>query len=245
MCTITWIMENSGYKIYFNRDELRSRIHAEDPVLETRNGISAIYPVDPEGTGSWIFTNDRGLSGALLNYNIKLPFKNFLSRGTLITDICFKKSLLAMSDEITHKDLTFFRGFTLCLFESADEPYIYRWNGRKLLKLPSVQPIVSSSVKINKVKLNRSELFRKMISKTGDTNKTHRDFHSSHLPEKSFLSTCMHRADSETVSFSQIICNRKKVEFIYQGKSPCMKADKVRISLIRKEKRGNNGNTEK
>ena len=233
MCTITWILEDSSYEIFFNRDELRSRSEAIAPKRYKTGSISAIYPKDPDGLGSWIFTNDHGITGALLNYNIKIPQRDFISRGTLMTEICHQSKLEGMTDTIKNKNLKNYRGFTLCLFKDKHEPRIIRWDGSDLIQLSPVQPIMSSSVEIEKVKINRNDIYNTIVKQNGDNRKSHLEFHSSHIPHKCYLSTCMHRPDAKTVSFSHIICNEKEVKFFYMGHSPCQNSDTVSITAIR------------
>jgi len=226
-------MEKNSYDLFFNRDELRSRSRAKKPEIYYKNGVSAIFPIDPDGSGTWIFINNKGVSAALLNFNIRLKVKNYKSRGTLLRDICFEDSINKMLKSIYKKNLENYRGFTLCLFEQNKPPGLYRWNGTNLAPLSESQPIISSSVKLEVVKINRKDLYRKMLNDRGNTRETHLSFHCSHSPEKSYLSTCMHREDAKTVSFSHIFCNRKKIVFNYKGKSPCTNEVTTEKTLIR------------
>lgn len=225
-------MEDSSYEIFFNRDELRTRQKAHAPAIHIKNEIKAIYPVDPDGNGSWIFTNEFGLSAALLNYNITLPQKDFVSRGTLITEIAFEKTIEDMLNVIKSKNLEDYRGFTVCLFEISKSPLIYRWNGENLTCMPPIQPIMSSSVNIEQVERNRTQVYNDLIRENGDTRKTHLNFHHSHSPEKSYQSTCMHREDAKTVSFSHIIYKDGKTQFSYKGESPCIKTPKDTLIML-------------
>ncbi len=231
MCTITWLTKPSGYEIFFNRDEKRTRAAALKPSIFESGGIKAIYPVDPEGSGSWIFCNDRGFSAALLNFNIKLPDNKYKSRGQLITEMTTSTSIQESMDIIKDKNLREYRGFTLCLFPYNEEIGIFRWDGNKLYSMPQKQPIVSSSVRINEVKRSREILLNEMQKKGDNRAETHIKFHRSHLPGKSYLSTCMHREDAKTLSFSRIICSQQKMEFHYIEDSPCKNGKNTILTL--------------
>ena len=73
MCTLTYLLNDFGDELFFNRDEQRSRLPTIPPKFnQTRN---AIYPVDPQGEGTWLAVNQQGLTLALLNY-YQAPFNN-------------------------------------------------------------------------------------------------------------------------------------------------------------------------
>ncbi len=233
MCTITWTAEQLSYEIFFNRDELKTRAKASPPQIYKQNGISTIFPLDPDGSGTWIFINDRGISAALLNYNVPLEKREYKSRGTLLTEICFESDRDKMLQLIIEKKLEQYRGFTLCLFEPGTQPFLYRWNGKEITPINENQPIVSSSYKLKEVRENRKMFYKSIIAENGNSNSTHLEFHKSHIPEKSYRSTCMHRADAETISFSQISCDEKSIRFTYMGTSPCRDSTGSSISLKR------------
>jgi hypothetical protein len=46
-------------------------------------------------------------------------------------------------------------------------------------------------------------------------------FHSSHGAIRDAYSTCMHREDAETVSFSWVIVSRDEIRFLYSPGAPC------------------------
>ena len=95
MCTLTYLLTEHGYEIYFNRDEQRSRLLAIAPQFNPN--LKAIYPIDANGQGTWLAVAQSGLCLALLN-NYPAPAtsvnKNSISRGQLIL------SLLASNDDV-------------------------------------------------------------------------------------------------------------------------------------------------
>ncbi|GAA6173401.1 hypothetical protein NBRC116592_30710 [Colwellia sp. KU-HH00111] len=73
MCTLAYLLHENGYEIFFNRDEQRARSPAILPAFYS--SINAIFPVDPQGKGTWIAVNQQGLTLALLN-NYQAQFNN-------------------------------------------------------------------------------------------------------------------------------------------------------------------------
>jgi len=67
MCTVSWLRDEHGYDLFFNRDERRTRAGADPPGVERVGSTRIIAPRDGEAGGSWVAVNDRGLSVALLN----------------------------------------------------------------------------------------------------------------------------------------------------------------------------------
>ncbi|NIP92410.1 MAG: hypothetical protein GWO24_02620, partial [Akkermansiaceae bacterium] len=68
MCTLTWWRGTAGsYEVFFNRDEKRTRSIADPPRVHERDGVRFLAPLDPDGGGTWMLANDRGLLVCLLN----------------------------------------------------------------------------------------------------------------------------------------------------------------------------------
>ncbi len=68
MCTVSWLLHDAGYEVFFNRDEQKGRAIANPPAVFDREGTRYMMPVDPDGGGTWIAMNQHGLSLCLLNY---------------------------------------------------------------------------------------------------------------------------------------------------------------------------------
>ena len=80
MCTLTNLLNDIGYELFCNRDKQRSRLPAIPPKFnQARN---AIYPVDPQGEGTWLAVNQQGLTLVLLNYYQALF--NYRNLGTCL-----------------------------------------------------------------------------------------------------------------------------------------------------------------
>lgn len=73
MCSITVVPRNDGFRCLCNRDERVSRTAAVPPQHHEIGSTSAVFPIDPEGGGTWFGCNDAGLVLALLNRTVSLP----------------------------------------------------------------------------------------------------------------------------------------------------------------------------
>lgn len=88
MCSVTWSLSDTGYQVFFNRDEQRSRALALPPAIYDRQGVAVMMPLDPQGQGSWISLNQFGLSLCLLNnYQGRVPDGTLISRGLLLKSL--------------------------------------------------------------------------------------------------------------------------------------------------------------
>lgn len=94
MCSVTWSLSDTGYQVFFNRDEQRSRALALPPAIYDRQGVAVMMPLDPQGQGSWISLNQFGLSLCLLNnYQGRVPDGTLISRGLLLKSLAGSSSI--------------------------------------------------------------------------------------------------------------------------------------------------------
>lgn len=222
MCTLTYFLTNNGYQLFFNRDEQRSRASAIPPKLNSTK--SAIYPIDPQGNGTWLAVNKQGMSLALLNYYHATPVKNKkenqtvkpLSRGQLIL------SLIEKTDDIrnylANSDLRVYQPFQLCIFPkdlslNKEQVISIKWNGEKLIEEPVILPITSSSVDFAEVKAMRVKKFKSIIDEGMANKELLTKYHYSQEDEGKH-SVNMQRNDAMTVSISHIIVE-DKISFNY------------------------------
>src|SRR5215471_17543150 len=103
MCTVSWIYEPAGYQLFCNRDEKLTRGKAEPPRYAVRDGVQFLAPVDADFGGTWIATNEFGLSLCLLNGT---PGRSSRSRGLLVLDLISLPSIEALVDRVRMLDLS-------------------------------------------------------------------------------------------------------------------------------------------
>jgi hypothetical protein len=213
MCTLTYLLKDNGYELFFNRDEQRSRLLAELPKMNEENG--AIYPIDPVGGGTWIAVSKQGRSFALLN-NYQAPFNhhhNIISRGQLIL------SLLKIEGDVTKElkimDLRTFQPFQLCIFPESlsiqhQSIYCVKWDGCQLIEVDvdakANLPITSSGINFVEVSKKRKCRFEQLVDINEPLSAQLKDFNFS-TEEHGKYSVNMQRKDAKTVSISHISVN--------------------------------------
>ncbi|PQJ83481.1 NRDE family protein [Aliivibrio sifiae] len=226
MCTLSWFSTSTGYELFFNRDEQRSRTDALSPQLFQENNVNYIMPIDPVGGGSWISLNNHGISVCLLNYyQGKLPPNNALSRGLLIKELASCDDIHSIQKMIANIEPSRFASFTLLIFHpnhSVEHKKIqgFLWDGKAFRSISPRSPMLSSSVDADNVIEHRLSIYKELTI-SGVNRKTLNQFHQHHHPKLGHRSPCMHRQDAQTVSFTHIIVDNKKNTLRYLPGSPC------------------------
>jgi len=157
MCTVSWLLANDGYQVFFNRDEQKGRALAHSPKYFNDLGVKYLMPVDPVGGGSWIAMNQAGLSICLLNYyQQKPPETELISRGLLVKSLISNTSLTKIRSALKKLHLHRYAAFTLLVFPShltaqVGDVYAVRWDGNELKTVMAESPMVSSSVALSEV----------------------------------------------------------------------------------------------
>src|SRR5215467_582120 len=190
MCTVSWIHEPGGYQLFCNRDEKRIRGIAAPPRLAVRDGVQFLAPVDADFGGTWIATNEFGLSLCLLN---GVPGPSSRSRGLLVQDLISLPSIEALVDRVRTLDLSPFAPFALAGVEPQNPGAVVEWNGaRAAFSFPNESHfmLTSSSFDSGRVREKRREVYSKLTS-LGCTPELLADFHKSHGGMPSAYSICM------------------------------------------------------
>ncbi|MGK0440816.1 MAG: hypothetical protein ACJA0N_000611, partial [Pseudohongiellaceae bacterium] len=126
MCTLTWLQTETGYQIFFNRDEQRTRLPALPPECVTHHGVKILTPLDPVGQGSWISSNEYGLSLCLLNYyQGKAPDTTLISRGQLLRNLSHSAHLNVLDEQVITMTLSSYAPFTLIAFARRSESNLF------------------------------------------------------------------------------------------------------------------------
>lgn len=216
MCTLTYLLNEHGYELFFNRDEQRSRLLAEPPQFNVIN--NAVYPIDPQGGGTWIAVNKQGMSLALLN-NYQAPFNhhpNIMSRGQLILSLLQGKASIVEQLEVM--DLRVYQPFQLCIFPEGlsshhQDIFCVKWNGSQLDSVDGELPITSSGIDFMEVSQKRKLRFLHFVDSHKPLSNQFKDFHSS-TEANGKHSVNMQRDDAKTVSISHIsVSNEIRFEY--------------------------------
>ena len=240
MCTVSWLRQVKGYVLLCNRDERHSRKPASGPKVGEVRGVSYVAPVDGDHRGSWVGTNQFGLTLCLLNrYGDWKPDPNrdYTSRGLLLVGLLDCRGSQHLSKRLNHIELNRFPPFTMLALSVDEPPTLIDWTGLECtiqLDAEPRMPLTSSSLKDPNVSALRRRVLAEMASQRGsiDQELLH-EFHRTHLPKRGPHSVCMHRDDAATVSLSIVSVGPASVEFLYHPKSPCLKATEEEASLKR------------
>lgn len=226
MCTMTWFQKEQGYELFFNRDEQITRSQAKLPTVQIREGIQYISPTDTDAGGSWIAVNQFGVTVCLLNhYQFEqiATYKNWLSRGDIVRNLAISNTISRAAHQFKQLDLENYRAFRLFMIEKSGRNALFVWDGHQTRIENDVSaPKSSSSVNAKFVKASRKQTFDDLKLQDSTQLDDHLVFHSSHYPDKSAQSVCMHRADANTVSLSHIDVDRDLANFAYADGAPCV-----------------------
>ena len=241
MCTVTWLGENGGYSLLFNRDEKHTRGAAEQPRMHCRDNVRFAAPIDSDGGGTWIAVNDHGLTVCLLNaYSEASLWAGIAteSRGRLPLDVASSRSLEEVAERIDRTPLVCFAPFRLLALEPDRAAGLFEWSGSKITLDPNadrLMPLTSSSFESAAVAGSRRTVFQQYIAeRTAITRASLEHFHSCHDPAPSAYSVCMHREDARTVSFSRVTVGASDVRLDYSSDSPCRARPPTTVRLQRR-----------
>lgn len=248
MCTVSWLHDEGGYELFFNRDERTSRRPAIPPSVRERGGVRFVAPADGDFGGTWVAANEHGLTVALLNlYGVGPvePPRDARSRGRLVLDLAGARSRAEVCGRLVATGLGPYEPFTLLALAPGEPALVVTWNGvsRSIsCDAESRMPLVSSGVDLAEVVRSRARVLAELARRAGRvTRDVLVDFHRSHLPERGSRSACMHRDDASTVSFTHVRVSRDAVELSYVDASPCSDLPAVTHSIARRRARPTGG----
>ncbi|GAA61896.1 hypothetical protein P20652_3785 [Pseudoalteromonas sp. BSi20652] len=218
MCTLSYFLTDDGYELFFNRDEQKTREMAIAPIKHKGN---VIYPIDPQGGGTWLGVSHSGQTLALLNdYQSVFDITAVkYSRGLLIPHLLSNK-LPALS-QLQNMDLSGYAPFKLCIFSdelSLNNNHIafVRWDGKQLIDCQVESLATSSGVELETVTQKRKEQFKQLVDVRHPVSEQFLAFHYSKA-EQGQYGVNMQREDAMTVSISHIKVS-KTIRFNYFDK---------------------------
>jgi len=225
MCTLTWFTTNSGYELFFNRDERLTRRRAEPPVIQEVDGVTLISPTDADAGGTWIAVNQFGITVCLLNhYQFQQieTYKDWKSRGDIVKKFAVISDLNLVQEWFDDLPLDNYRAFRMFIIEPQGNNRLCVWDGHSgRVEWYVTMPKSSSSVDAKNVKAIRKDLFKNLKLVESCDSRDYINYHSSHLPSRSKDSVCMHRDDAKTVSLSHVCVEDLSISFRYADGSPC------------------------
>jgi hypothetical protein len=230
MCTVSWVHTPTGYELFCNRDERRTRPPAWTPRLRERQGVRFIAPIDGESGGTWLGVNQYGLTLALLNrYAVQAgPARaEYLSRGWLLLELLDSPAPQHAQERLQTRRLTAFQPFTLAAVAVAEPARLVQWDGCRLMVEANAEaqlPLTSSSFATARVIAERRAQFAQLPVNVDERRVALASYHQSHTPAPGAFSVCMHRDNAQTVSYSHIQVAASQITFNYFPQAPCAAA---------------------
>ncbi len=161
VCTLSWLLREDGYSVWFNRDERVTRKPAFSPRRHERSGVSFVAPTDAEAGGTWIGVNAFGVTVCLANRygsTIRPSPSDRVSRGLLVLSVLNLPTQQAARSAVECVDLTRYEPFTLGIFETESPPLMLAWDGETLAHATSPKAgllLTSSAVDQERVVASR------------------------------------------------------------------------------------------
>lgn len=227
MCTVTFIARRHGYALGMNRDEKISRVQGLPPSRQTVRGRAAIFPSEPAG-GTWIGVNDARVTFALINwYSVSTRVSGPpLSRGRVTLSVLGFDDEEAAHAHLLRYPLERTNPFRLIgIFPGRRSVVEWRWDLRGLQRIAhdwQTNLWSSSGYDEPGAQQSRKQQFEEALRQTsaGGTNWLRR-LHRSHGPQLGPYSTCMHREDAATVSYTEITVLHQTATMGHTTGAPC------------------------
>ena len=220
MCTVTWWRTPGGYEIFFNRDERKSRKPARAPSIHQAHDVRYVAPEDGNAGGSWIGSNEYGLSLCLLNYYAAAAADATPGRvGPYLRGGTCAASVADVAHRLKHVEIADYSPFFLVALDVASPATVHAWDGKSLVSydVPDDQvPITTSSFDTDNVVAQRRERFAAMLKQYGRIDADLLGaYHASREARGDAYSVFMRRDDAETVSVSHVMVSPEAVAFDY------------------------------
>jgi hypothetical protein len=231
MCTVTFSPRKRGYALAMNRDEQLSRAVGLPPSEKIIDGCKVLAPSEP-GAGTWISVNDGGIAFALINWyaiSSKVKAKS-VSRGGVVTIVGSSATARSAAEALEQLPLPRINPFRLIgIFPGANEIVEWRWDLKTLFTKKNpwrLQQWISSGFDEAEAQKIRGATFQNFVKqKSVGRLEWLRRLHRSHAPEIGPFSTCMHRDDAATVSYTEVSVDPRMVAMRYFDGAPCRCAD--------------------
>mgnify|MGYP002630953063 CR=1 FL=1 len=223
MCTLTWRIEKTGYEVFFNRDELRTRLPEQAPALRQAEGYQYIAPEDGDHHGTWLAVNTYGVTYALLNYYDRdKGFDGVATRSRgLLPQLLAALRAPELDSLLEHMgSLEGFRPFHFVALVPDGRMLYWAWDGGKLKARPLTAadcPLTTSSFQTEAVVADRRKAYRKLGSEPDSAALL--EYHRGTSALGAAFGVCMQRPDAQTMSTSHIVVTETKVHYHYQRES--------------------------
>jgi uncharacterized protein with NRDE domain len=237
VCTFSAIRTEGGFRVAFNRDELRTRPPGLAPRIECIDGVLAIMPRDRLAGGTWIAGNAFGLVLALLNANPagRRGAAGAVSRGTIIPQLVAATTAAEVPHRFSRlslRDLGFFRlvvvdSEQIIAFTASDHGL-----SAAARRFDAPAMFTSSGLGDALVDRPRRALFEQAV--LADPTAAAQDrFHRHRWTHREHLSVNMSRSDACTVSHTVIDVDSHRIVAQHINGAPDRSAAASCIELCR------------
>jgi hypothetical protein len=226
MCTVSFVPKSSDYLLAMNRDERIGRGAGYPPEVHRLGFTRALFPSD-NVRGTWVASNQYGITLALLNWNIPVvPRSPRRSRGLIIPHLLPSTRPAELKTALTMYELVHCAPFRLVAVIPGERTVLqWSWDGMHLARATcswDVQHWFSSSASDNRAQ----ELRGRVCSRaSNDANAASvawlRQLHRSHENGPGAFSLCVHRELVETLSYTEVVCTPDQVSMLHAIGSPC------------------------
>lgn len=209
MCTLSWCHRAKALDILFNRDEHLARPAARPPQTEVIAGTRVLAPLDSAEGGTWLATNEHGLTLCLLNNYLaqqRMEASANRSRGLLLRDLSPNASVTELEAQLQSLDPFSYQPFFLIAFVAHQAPVRWCWDGRALRRTPTPgSPVSTSSLYPRLVPRLRQTYYRAAtLNGLRLTPQQHLKLHRSRQPWPPAFSIAMSRGERGTVSLTRV-----------------------------------------
>ncbi|MBN9693280.1 MAG: hypothetical protein J0M24_23810 [Verrucomicrobia bacterium] len=210
-----------------NRDELRTRVPGNPPRRYFDSGVTVVHPAEPSG-GTWLALNDRGVTLALINWYAipERAAEPVVSRGEVVRAVRSVTEFEQLSQGLADLPLDRMNPFRLLAFlGESTAAWEGRWNRRRWewLRHPweAAQWQSSGHLEATAQEVRGATFARHRNDRDAGTVPWLRRLHGSHLPGRGPFSICMHRADAQTVSYTEVEVEESSATLRYCPGSLC------------------------
>jgi uncharacterized protein with NRDE domain len=225
MCTATWTRDGAGYDLFFNRDEKRTRKPGLPPVVQARNGMPFIAPLDGDAGGTWLAANANGVSVGILNFyaaDARRAAEGRSSRGLLVLALADARSAAEASSRLEKIVAADYRPFHLLVVDPSLAA-LHTWDGFEMVARQLAEgdlPVTTSSFDTEIVVAHRRARLGAMRVQHGEADVALlHEYHLSREERGDAYSVLMRRPDAETVSISHVQVRPDVVRFTYWPRS--------------------------
>jgi hypothetical protein len=225
MCTVTVVPRAGGVRVLCNRDEQRTRPLALPPRIHDLGERRAVFPLDPQGGGTWIGVNDAGVVVALLNANPTTRTTGTeagRSRGHIVRDLLQCESLRRAMAVAENLDPRAFEPFRVVIVHDNRVAVAasHRSASIRCRESPLDRPLLFTSSSLGDVLVTapRQRLFERLVVRNragwlaGQTR-----FHQHRWRQRPDISVRMERRDALTVSRTTVDITHRERRVLYEA----------------------------